>query len=199
MSGTSGVFNATPSSHECCSGQFLISKPPETIESRVPKGFIIKSVMINLLTKDAPNPPAPMSPARRVPTAKGGNIHYRALLEAAPDAIVVVNQSGAIVLVNAQAEALFGYRRDELIGQRGEILVPEHFRDQQSEQHSRFLAAPLERPTVAGLELFGLRKDGSEFPVEIRLSPLDTKQGMWVSSAIRDISDRRRTEETSAD
>ncbi len=151
--------------------------------------------MINLLTKDAPNPPAPMSPARRVPTAKGGNIHYRALLEAAPDAIVVVNQSGAIVLVNAQAEALFGYRRDELIGQRGEILVPEHFRDQQSEQHSRFLAAPLERPTVAGLELFGLRKDGSEFPVEIRLSPLDTKQGMWVSSAIRDISDRRRTEE----
>jgi diguanylate cyclase (GGDEF)-like protein/PAS domain S-box-containing protein len=126
---------------------------------------------------------------------KGGNIRYRALLEAAPDAIIVVNQSGAIVLVNAQAEALFGYRRDELIGQRGEILVSEHFRGQHSEQHSRFLAAPLERPTVAGLELFGLRKDGSEFPVEIRLSPLDTKQGMWVSSAIRDISARRRTEE----
>src|SRR5271170_3836900 len=120
---------------------------------------------------------------------------YRALLEAAPDAIVVVNQLAVIVLVNAQAEKLFGYRRNELIGKPADILVSEHFRGQHGEQHSRFLAAPAERPTVAGLELFGLRKDGTEFPAEIRLSPLDTKQGILVSSAIRDISDRRRTEE----
>jgi PAS domain S-box-containing protein len=122
-------------------------------------------------------------------------MQYRALLEAAPDAIVVVNQSGIVVLVNAQAERLFGYRRDELIGQPADILVSEHFRGQHSEQHSRLLAAPPARSTVVGLELFGLRKDGTEFPAEIRLSPLDTKGGVWVSSAIRDISDRRRTEE----
>src|SRR5271154_3673042 len=120
---------------------------------------------------------------------------YRALLEAAPDAIVVVNQLAVIVLVNAQAEKLFGYRRNELIGKPADILISEHFRGQHGEQHSRFLAAPAERPTVAGLELFGLRKDGTEFPAEIRLSPLDTKEGLLVSSAIRDVSDRRRTEE----
>jgi PAS domain S-box-containing protein len=122
-------------------------------------------------------------------------MQYRALLEAAPDAIVVVNQSAAIVLVNAQAERLFGYRREELIGRPAKILVSKNFRDQHSHQHSRFLAAPQERPAMAGLELFGLRKDGTEFPIEIRLSPLDTKEGVLVSSAIRDISDRRRTEE----
>src|ERR1700685_1207580 len=120
---------------------------------------------------------------------------YRALLEAAPDAIIVVDRSAAIVLVNAQAEKLFGYSRNELIGQPARILVSENFRDQHSHQHSRFLAAPQERPATAGFELFGLRKDGTEFPIEIRLSPLDTKEGVLVSSAIRDISERRRTEE----
>jgi two-component system, cell cycle sensor histidine kinase and response regulator CckA len=122
-------------------------------------------------------------------------MQYRALLETAPDAIVVVNQSAAIVLVNAQAENLFGYRRDELIGRSADILISEHFRGQHSDQRSRFLAGPTERPTVVGLELFGLRKDGTEFPAEIRLSPLDTRKGVFVSSAIRDITDRRRTEE----
>ena len=134
---------------------------------------------------------APTSP----PPHMRKKMQYRALLEAAPDAIVVVNQSGIVVLVNAQAERLFGYRRDELIGQPADILVSEHFRGQHNEQHSRLLAAPPARSTVVGLELFGLRKDGTEFPAEIRLSPLDTKGGVWVSSAIRDISDRRRTEE----
>jgi len=134
---------------------------------------------------------APTSP----PPHMRKKMQYRALLEAAPDAIVVVNQSGIVVLVNAQAERLFGYRRDELIGQPADILVSEHFRGQHNEQHSRLLAAPPARSTVVGLQLFGLRKDGTEFPAEIRLSPLDTKGGVWVSSAIRDISDRRRTEE----
>src|ERR1700683_2117978 len=120
---------------------------------------------------------------------------YRALLEAAPDAIIVVNQLAVIVLVNAQGEKLFGYSRKELIGQPARILVSENFRDQHSHQHSRFLAAPQERPEMAGFELFGLRKDGTEFPIEIRLSPTDTKEGILVSSAIRDISQRRRTEE----
>ena len=122
-------------------------------------------------------------------------MRYRVLLEAVPDAIVVIDQTGTIVLVNGQAEILFGYSRGELIGHPADILISEHFRSQHSDQHSRFLVAPPERPTVAGLELFGLRKDDSEFPAEIRLSPSDTKQGILVSSAIRDLSGRRRTEE----
>jgi two-component system cell cycle sensor histidine kinase/response regulator CckA len=136
-----------------------------------------------------------LAPPLRVRATKSGYMRYRPLLDAAPDAIVVVDQSGKIVLVNSQAETLFGYGQGELLGQPAEILVPEHFRSQHSEQHFRLLAPRAERPEVAGLELFGLRKDGSEFPVEIRLSPINTKQGILVSSAIRDISDRRRTEE----
>jgi PAS domain S-box-containing protein len=141
--------------------------------------------------KDPHDLSAPMSSP--LPVRK--KTQYRALLEAAPDAIIVVNQSAVILLVNAQAEKLFGYSREELIGRPVKILVSENFRDQHSQQHSRFLAAPPERPAMAGLELFGLRKDGTEFPIEIRLSPLDTKEGVLVSSAIRDISERRRTEE----
>jgi len=151
----------------------------------------MKLPLIEPPTKVARPRSAPLSAPLRVRK----RVQYRALLEAAPDAIVVVDQSSLIVLVNAQAERLFGYRRRELIGKPADILVSEHFRSQHDEQHSRFLAAPPERPTVAGLELFGLRKDGTEFPAEIRLSPLDTKGGVLVSSAIRDISDRRRTEE----
>ena len=137
----------------------------------------------------------PMSSPLRVRKNKVQKMQYRKLLDAAPDAIVTVDPSGTIVVVNASAEKLFGYRRDELIGRPAEILISEHFRGQHSAQHSRFLDTGSERPQVTGLELFGLRKDGSEFPAEIRLSPLETKGGVLVSSAIRDISDRRRTEE----
>jgi two-component system, cell cycle sensor histidine kinase and response regulator CckA len=136
-----------------------------------------------------------LTPTPAKQKTKRPKMRYRALLEWAPDGIVVVNQFGTIVLVNAQAEKLFGYRRAELIGKSAEILVSENSRCQHTEQHSRLLAAPSERPMVAGVELFGVRKDGSEFPAEIRLSPLDTKEGILISSAIRDISDRRRTEE----
>jgi diguanylate cyclase (GGDEF)-like protein/PAS domain S-box-containing protein len=126
---------------------------------------------------------------------KGPKIQYRALLDAAPDGLVVVDQSGTIVLVNAQAEKLFGYRRDELIGKSSEILISEHSRTKHSEQHSSFFAVGSERPAIAALELFGLRKGGSEFPAEIRLSPLKTREGILVSAAIRDLGERRRTEE----
>jgi PAS domain S-box-containing protein len=158
------------------------------------KGIVMKITKIQPPTNDARDPSALMSPSLLGQKDKGGNI-YGALLETAPDAIVVVNQSGTIVLVNEQAESLFGYCRDELIGQPAETLVSEHFRGQHRDQRSHFLGTSLERPRLAGLELFGLRKDGSEFPAEIRLSPLVTEQGILVSSAIRDISDRRRTEE----
>src|SRR6202044_3952393 len=127
-------------------------------------------------------------PARK----KGRRMEYRTFLEAAPDAIVVVDHAGLVVLLNAQTEQLFGYSRKELMGQPAELLVPDRFRNQQSQQGSRFLSISLEKPLVTGLELSGLRKDGTEFPIEIRLSPVDTKEGTFFSSAIRDISNRRK-------
>ncbi len=117
------------------------------------------------------------------------------MLESAPDAIVTVNQEGRIVLVNAQAEKFFGYQREELLGEPVEMLVPEHYRSGHREQRAVYCRAPSARPMGADLELWGRRKDGSKFPVEISLSPVETEEGILVSSAIRDITERRRAKE----
>ncbi len=120
---------------------------------------------------------------------------YRGLLEAAPDAMVVVNQSGEIVLLNVQAEKQFGYRRDELVGQKVKNIIPEGFAERLIADGTRTAAEALAQQIGTGIELMGRRKNGTEFPIEIMLSPLENSEGILVTAAIRDISVRKAAEE----
>ena len=119
---------------------------------------------------------------------------YRGLLEAAPDAMVVVNQAGEIVLLNVQAEKQFGYRRDELVGQKVKNIIPEGFAERIIADGTRTAADALAQQIGTGIELSGRRKDKTEFPIEIMLSPLESAEGILVTAAIRDISVRKAAE-----
>jgi two-component system, cell cycle sensor histidine kinase and response regulator CckA len=123
---------------------------------------------------------------------------FTALLEAAPDAMICAGRDGRIALVNAQAERLFGYTRDELIGQAVEILVPDGVRKLHPSHRAAYMADPRPRPMGAGMELAGRRRDGTSFPAEISLSTIDTDEGILVTAAVRDVTERRLAAETTA-
>src|SRR5580700_4468661 len=126
--------------------------------------------------------------------SKESEARYRGLLEAAPDAMVIVNPSGAIILLNVQAETQFGYHRDELVGQKVKIIIPEGFAERLLADGLRSVEDALAQQIGTGIELIARRKDGSEFPIEIMLSPLESAEGILVTAAIRDISVRKDAE-----
>src|SRR6202043_1183736 len=119
---------------------------------------------------------------------------YRGLLEAAPDGMVVVNPSGEIVLLNVQAEKQFGYRRDELVGQKVKNIIPKGFAERLIADGTRSAADALAQRIGTGIELSGRRKDGSEFPIEIMLNPLESADGIVVTAAIRNITVRKKAD-----
>ena len=134
-------------------------------------------------------------PSPGIPPSSGPHTLFEKLFEASPDAIVVTDAEGRITSINSQVERLFGYGRHEVIGEEVEILVPERFRKAHPGHRSAYKAHASVRPMGAGLQLSGRRKDGSEFPVDIMLSPMDTDEGRVVISVIRDISDRQKAQE----
>lgn len=131
----------------------------------------------------------------RTVSADFSEAYFRDLLQSAPDAMIIVDGDGRIAIINDQTERIFGYSRDDMVGQHIEMLLPEHARARHVDHRRQYLKNPLVRPMGAGLQLVGLRKGGDEFPVEISLSPVDSPTGRFVASVIRDVTDRRRIEQ----
>lgn len=143
---------------------------------------------------DVSGPPLFTGYVRDITERRRSEERFRLAVESAPNAMVMIDQQGRIVLVNGQTERFFGYSRDELLGQSVELLVPERFRGEHPAFRNEFFIHPETRSMGVGRELFGRRKDGSEFPVEIGLNPIQTEEALFVLSAIVDITERKRTE-----
>ena len=139
---------------------------------------------------------APQTPSLGNPAEyEIAGLKFHDLLEAAPDVMVIVNREGEIILVNSQTETLFGYTRRELLGQKVECLVPLRFRSEHPGHRARFFSEPRLRLMGAGLDLWAIKKDQTEFPIEISLSPLKSKEGILAVASIRDVTARKEAEE----
>ena len=152
-------------------------------------------VVITALHDKAGRPRGFAKVTRDITEKRRGEEKFRQAVESAPNGMLMIDPEGKIVLVNTQTEKLFGYNREELLGQPVELLVPERFRSRHPEYRSGFFARPQVRSMGGGRELYGRRKDGSEFPVEIGLNPIKTDEGLLVLSAIVDITERKKAEE----
>lgn len=167
----------------------------ELIHQRRDGSILTVSSRWALSTKDG-KPDAILESNRDISRRKLAENKFRDLLEGAPDAVVIVNESGEIVLVNSQTEKMFGHPRSELLRQKVDILLPENFRGTHPDHRSEFFRHAKVRSMGAGMELYARRADGTDFPVEISLSPLETPEGMLVSASIRDVTERKQAEET---
>ena len=157
---------------------------------RQTKTILILATLLGILIVAA----AAWTAVRYSSTRDVAEVRYRGLMEAAPDGMVVVNQDGEIVLLNARAQKQFGYSRDELLGQKVTNIIPEGFAERLIADETRTAAEALAQQIGTGIELYGRRKDGSEFPIEIMLSPLESAEGILVTAAIRDIAVRKDAE-----
>ncbi|MBI5740559.1 MAG: PAS domain S-box protein [Nitrospirae bacterium] len=161
---------------------------------RLISGSVLFTVLLGLTLWFSVRKLALVPMERELAIRREAEMKFRMLMESAPDALVYVDREGRIVLVNAQAERIFGYSRSELQGKEIEMLIPERFRSIHTEQRRGYYSMPKARLMGTGLDLYGLAKDGREFPVDIGLSPVETEEGVFVLADIRDITDRKAAE-----
>ncbi len=184
----------TAKDREVLNDRKLLDVPEEPVQTRNRGVRILHTKKMALLGKEG-TPQFLLGISEDITERKRAEEKFKSVLESAPDGVVIVDQRGTIKLVNSQTEKLFGYTRSEMLDEPVEMLIPQRFREKHLGHRKAFGADPQLRPMRAGLELYGLRKDGTEFPVEISLSPLKTQEGLLVIGTVRDMTERKATEE----